>query len=117
MKKNSYSAECRLFRICAGHSKILKKSVALLLLVILAGGCKKVIEEPGVIGICPIVISTSPGDTSTGISVNTLVDATFNEAMNPSSITSTTFTLQHGTTAVAGLVTYSGVIATFSPSA
>lgn len=85
-------------------------------MVVFAAGCKKVTETPGLIGICPKVISTNPVDTATGVSIKKTIDATFNEAMNPSSITTTTFTLTQGTTAIAGLVTYTGMTATFSPS-
>ncbi len=43
--------------------------------------------------------------------------ATFSKAMDSSTITTTTFTLKQGTTAVAGTVTYAGTTATFTPTA
>jgi hypothetical protein len=68
----------------------------------------------------PTVSSTSPtqyGDLSGGTTVN----ATFSKAMLATSLTSTgttgTFTLTGpGTTAVSGTVTYSGLVATFTPA-
>ncbi|GAC1670115.1 MAG: hypothetical protein PVS2B2_00390 [Candidatus Acidiferrum sp.] len=66
----------------------------------------------------PTVISTIPASGAVAVPVNTLVSATFSEAMNPATINSATFTLTGpGATPVAGAVTYSGATATFAPSA
>jgi hypothetical protein len=69
----------------------------------------------------PTVISTIPANLATGVPTNQAVSATFSEAMNPLTISGTTFTLTAapGTTAVAGLVTYAGIgnTATFTPTA
>jgi hypothetical protein len=65
----------------------------------------------------PTVISVTPPNLATGICPNTVVTATFSEAMNPSTITGTTFTLTGpGTTAVVGVVSYALSTATFTPS-
>ncbi|MFZ0420235.1 MAG: Ig-like domain-containing protein [Candidatus Sulfotelmatobacter sp.] len=66
----------------------------------------------------PTVISVAPPDGATGICQNTLVVATFSEAMNPSTINTTTFTLAASGTPVAGTVTYdvSSYAATFTPT-
>jgi hypothetical protein len=67
----------------------------------------------------PTVISVAPPNGSSGICPNTLVVATFSEAMNSSTINTTTFTLTGpGSTAVAGAVTYnvSSYVATFTPT-
>jgi ice-binding like protein/Big-like domain-containing protein len=61
----------------------------------------------------------SPPDGATGICPNTVVTATFSEAMKSSTINTTTFTLTGpGTTPVAGAVTYvaSSDVATFTPT-
>jgi hypothetical protein len=50
------------------------------------------------------------------VAINTKITAAFSEAMDPSTITTTTFTLKLGATPVAGVVTYAGVTATFTPS-
>jgi len=63
------------------------------------------------------VISVTPLNGASGICPSTVVTATFSEAMNPSSINTTTFTLTGpGTTPVAGVVTYAASTATFTPS-
>ncbi len=65
----------------------------------------------------PTVSSTIPANAATGVSVNSAMAATFNEAMNPITINTTTFTLTQGVTSVSGTVTYTGVTATFTPAA
>jgi len=66
----------------------------------------------------PIVTSVTPPSGGMGVCPNNaIITATFNEAMNPSTINATTFTLTGpGTTPVAGVVTYTGFTATFTPS-
>jgi hypothetical protein len=65
----------------------------------------------------PAVASEIPANVATGVCPATVVTATFNEAMNPATISAATFTLTGpGTTAVAGAVSYSGSTATFTPS-
>ena len=55
----------------------------------------------------PTVISVAPPTGTNGICPSTVVVATFSEAMNPSTINGTTFTLTGpGTTAVSATVTY-----------
>jgi len=67
--------------------------------------------------IRPFITSTIPHDTATGIAVNANVSAVFSEAMNPLTITTTTFTLRQGATLVAGAVTSpSTTTATFNPT-
>jgi Ice-binding-like/Bacterial Ig-like domain len=67
----------------------------------------------------PTVISVTPV-ASLGVCPSTTVSATFSQAMNPSTINTTTFTLTEGppTTGVkvTGVVTYAGSTATFTPS-
>jgi Ice-binding-like/Bacterial Ig-like domain len=67
----------------------------------------------------PTVISVAPPNGSSGICPNTLVTATFSEAMKASTINTTTFTLTGpGSTPVGGTVTYvvSSDVATFTPT-
>ena len=64
----------------------------------------------------PTVTSTAPADLAPSIAINTNITATFSEAMNPSTINSTTFTLKQGTTPVTGTVTYVGNTAIFHPN-
>jgi hypothetical protein len=67
----------------------------------------------------PTVISVTPPDLAAGICPNTVVVATFSEAMNPTTINGTTFTLTDpSNAAVAGAVTYDAPshVATFTPT-
>jgi hypothetical protein len=63
----------------------------------------------------PTVSSTIPANAATGVAINSAMTVTFSEAMDPLTVTTVTFTLQQGTTPVAGAVTYAGVTATFTP--
>ena len=66
----------------------------------------------------PTVSATSPAGGASGIAINSGFAATFSEAMDPASITSTTFTMAGpGGAAVAGGVSYSGVTGRFKPAA
>ncbi|MHC4181931.1 MAG: Ig-like domain-containing protein [Planctomycetota bacterium] len=65
----------------------------------------------------PIVLYTNPVEIQTGVAVNSAINATFSETMDASTISTSTFTLNDGSTSVSGIVTYSGTTATFTPSA
>ncbi|MBB6147306.1 hypothetical protein HNQ77_005302 [Silvibacterium bohemicum] len=68
----------------------------------------------------PAVTFTTPVNGATGVPINDTVTATFNVAMNPATISATTFTLTGpGGAPVAGTVTYvpAGSVATFTPTA
>lgn len=65
----------------------------------------------------PTVSSTTPADGATGVAINGNITAIFDEAMDPATITSATYTLKKGTTLVSGAVTYLGTTATFNPTA
>jgi hypothetical protein len=89
----------------------IKCLLAALLVFFIAGCGQETVTLPG-------VISVTPTQGATGVTINTTVTATFSMAMNPASITTSTFTLTGpGGTDVAGAVTYSGSTATFTPSA
>ncbi len=87
-------------------------------LIVLFSGCKKdtFIETPG---LCPLVVSTDPVDLAIGVPLNKVITATFNENMNPLTITPASFTLETGAkgmAAILGAVTCTGADATFTPS-
>ena len=65
----------------------------------------------------PTVTSTNPASAATAVALNQKVAATFSKVMDSSTITTTTFTLNQGTTAVLGTVSYAGTTATFTPTA
>jgi len=64
----------------------------------------------------PTVTGTINANGATNVAINTKVGATFSEAMDPSTITTTTFTLKQGATIVPGTVAYLGVNAVFTPA-
>ena len=68
------------------------------------------------VGVCPLVVSTIPIDKAIDVPLNQVISATFNEKMDPATINQASFIIQQGTTAIAGTVSYSGVVATFTPT-
>jgi len=66
--------------------------------------------------VAPTVISTDPSNIATNVPLNQIITADFSEAMNGATIDGASFTLSHGSVTVAGIVTYAGVTATFTPS-
>src|SRR5439155_476827 len=64
----------------------------------------------------PTVSTTVPVNLATGVAISGQIAGTFSEPMDPSTISTTTFTLKQGTTPVAGTVNYTGVTATFTPA-
>jgi len=63
----------------------------------------------------PAVISTSPVNMATNVPINSQLTVAFSEAMDPTTITNTTFLLQQGAAPVGGTVSYINGLATFSP--
>jgi hypothetical protein len=67
--------------------------------------------------IVPVVISTTPANGAVAVPVAQVISATFNKAMNPASITSSTFLVTGPSGApVNGAVTYTGTTASFTPT-
>jgi hypothetical protein len=67
----------------------------------------------------PTLVSTFPSNAATGVPLNQAISGTFNEAMNPLTISTSTFMVTGpDSTAIAGTVTYDAVnfVATFTPS-
>lgn len=93
--------------------KKLLLTIAIAFIALISGCSKDDFQET--IGVCPIVISTIPTDGASGVPLNQIITATFNEAMNPATITQSSFTVT-GSAPVSGTVTYSGNTATFTPS-
>ncbi len=67
-------------------------ALAVLSIGALMGGCKDDFEQ--VLGICPEVESRNPDRDAVGIPLNNDIIVTFNEAMNPTSISSGVFSLK-----------------------
>ena len=68
-------------------------------------------------GASPTILSTDPADKAVNVSINKAINVVFSEAIDPSTLSGSTFTVKQGDTAVAGTVTYSGTTATFTPNA
>lgn len=94
-------------------AKILLFTFAILFIALITGCAKDDFEE--VIGVCPVVESTTPISNAVGVPLGQIITATFNEEMNPNTITSTSFTVV-GTAPITGTVTYSGKTASFTPT-
>jgi hypothetical protein len=61
-------------------------------------------------------LAKSVGKVVSGIPLNTKISVIFCDPMDTTTITTTTFTLKQGTTAVSGSVNYTGVTAVFAPT-
>src|SRR5207302_1185088 len=62
----------------------------------------------------PTVSATVPANAATGVAISGRIAVAFSEAMDPLTVSTASFTLKQGTTAVAGTVSYAGVTATFT---
>ena len=88
-------------------------SILAFLLILIFAGCGR--EQAPV--SAPLVVSVSPANAATSVAVTSLVTATFNKAMNPTSLNTTSFTLAGPAgAAVTGTVASSGTTATFTPA-
>jgi hypothetical protein len=93
-------------------------TILVLMMVVIIAGCKKD-DFVEIVGVCPAVISTSPLNGAIGVSLDKIITATFNEVMNPVTITQESFTLElaaKGVMSIAGIVSYSSTTAYFAPS-
>jgi hypothetical protein len=98
-----------------------EKGFLVLLLVAFVAGCGSKSSGGGTGGGNPditasTVISTSPLGLAADVPLNSIINVTFSEAMDPATFTLATFTLMQGTTPVSGAVTYAGTTATLTPA-
>ena len=63
----------------------------------------------------PTVTFTAPANGATNVFLANTLAATFSTAMNPATLTVSTFTVMQGALPVSGVVTYAGTTATFTP--
>ena len=71
---------------------------------------------PAVVVTPPAVVSTLPLANATGVGLNTRIDATFSEAIDPLTVTAATFTLSQGGTVLPGSLVDSGKVVAFTPA-
>jgi hypothetical protein len=89
----------------------------LLMLIGFLPGCNDAVIRRNSDVTPPTVSSVFPEHLATEVPLNSRILATFSEAMNPSTLTTTSFTLQQGTVTVAATVATIGVTATLTPAA
>jgi hypothetical protein len=95
-------------------------AIAAFLLAAFMGGCKD--ENVEKVGLCPLVVSTNPANLATNVPLGQVVTVTFNEAMNPATISPAAFTLlspgspggRIAATKIAGTLTYDAANYTMS---
>jgi hypothetical protein len=101
-------------RKAEGNKMVSRSCMAVLLLAIFLCGCGR--EQT--VSPVPVVVSTTPANGATAVPVAQVISATFNQAMDPTSINASTFIVTGlGGVAVAGVVTFSGTTASFTPNA
>lgn len=101
----------------------MKKNLLILsiALTLVFAGCDKD-EYEETVGVCPLVVSTVPIHNAVDVPLDQVITATFNERMNPETITETSFTLEEGTTStkgttpITGTVSYNASTASLVPS-
>lgn len=93
-------------------TKILMAAIFLGAIVLFAG-CKKD-DFVEITGVCPLVVSTNPTDGATGVPLTQVVTVTFNEEMNPASITPASFFIR-SSTVLTGTYSYTDSTASFTP--
>jgi len=64
----------------------------------------------------PTVVSTIPANDADGLARNEVIEFTFSELMNATTITNSTFVLKQGSTNVPGNVEFSGINGKFTPT-
>jgi hypothetical protein len=87
-----------------------------LLLVVLFTGCEKD-DYDETFGICPLVVSTDPANGAINVPLDKVITVTFNETMNPATITQGGITLE-GVNEILGVITYNQneFTASFTPA-
>jgi len=90
----------------------------LLLLAVFVAGCKKDTYTGAIQGVCPVVVSTDPMNKAVDVALAKVISVTFNTAMNPATINTTTFTIKQGAAIIAGTVapTANNAVFTFTPT-
>ncbi|MDP9077948.1 MAG: ice-binding family protein [Bacteroidota bacterium] len=119
MKKNfTQTMDSTFMRQSKGYSKTLKTTWSLvLLMIVLAIGCKKDDFKGEIKGVCPVVVSTDPADKAVDIVLNKVISATFNTSMAPSTVNEKTFIIKQGVTVIAGTITaVGGTVFSFTPT-
>ena len=94
------------------RNKNLLVALAIIMVTLITSCAKDDFQET--LGLCPTVVATNPLDGATNVPLNQNISVTFNEAMNPSTIDLTSFSIV-GSTPLTGTISYNGTTATFTP--
>ncbi len=90
---------------------------AFMLVLIIYSGCKKDTFQE-VIGVCPVVNSTSPDNGEVSVALNKVITVVFNERMNPTTLNSNSFVLisinDSSNTVINGTISYDDATFTMS---
>jgi hypothetical protein len=73
-------------------------------------------DDKNVDPYAPTVVSTIPTGNATGLARNEVIEFTFSELMNATTISNSTFLLKQGSTNVPGIVEFSGINGKFTPT-
>ena len=92
----------------------LLSTIAILFIALISGCDNDDFVET--VGVCPVVSTTNPIDGASGVPLNQIISATFNEEINPLTVNQSSFIITVAGAPVAGTVTYSGTTATFTPA-
>jgi len=102
------------------NTKLFTSGAALLLTLAACGSSGDGAPNPPPQG-APTILSSTPADGATGVPMNGSVSATFSQAMDPATLSVSTFTLTAGAGAgavpVLGTVAYANATAVFRPAA
>jgi hypothetical protein len=71
--------------------RVITTAMAVLLIAFLTGSCKD--ENVEIVGVCPNVTSTNPANQEDGVGLSRVISATFNEDMDPATLTLEAFTM------------------------
>lgn len=93
-----------------GYLKLIGLTLNGLLLIVLSG-CLALDQ------ILPTIVSNTPPDGATDVSVNTVLTVVFSEPINASTLNNTSFFVTDGGGTVAGTITLTDLTATFTPTA
>ena len=93
-------------------------SIVLALAIFFLPGCTEDGNDEGQPSdkTAPAISSVAPENNSGSVSKTVTITVTFNENMDPSTFSASTFTLKQGTTIISGTVTCSANVATFTPA-
>ena len=80
------------FRMKTKRKRLWMTIIAAIFLTVFIDGCKD--ENVATIGVCPKVLSTNPANAATNVPLTQIITVTFNEKMNPATITQASLTLQ-----------------------